>query len=86
MTVKLYKFEHKKTTYEIPLFSELPMGAIRKARKATEDIDKAFIIIEEVLGEDAPALAALDSMKADDFKKFLEGWTQGAPMGESLES
>jgi hypothetical protein len=82
----LYTFEHNKKTYEIPFFTELPMGAIRKARKATDDIDKAFIIIEELLGENAPALEALDTMKSAEFQKFLEGWTQGAPMGESLES
>ena len=86
MTAKLYKFDHNKTTYEIPSFSELPMGAVRKARKATDDIDKAFIIIEEVLGENAPALQALDSMKAAEFQKFLEGWTQGATLGESSGS
>jgi hypothetical protein len=82
MAAKVYKFEHNKSTYEIPLFSELPMGAVRKARKATDDIDKAFIIIEEALGDDAPALQALDSMKAAEFQKFLEGGTQGAPLGE----
>ena len=81
-----YKFEHNNKTYQIPYFTELPMGAIRKARKATDDIDKAFIIIEEILGENAPALEALDTMKAAEFQKFLEGWTQGAPLGESLES
>ena len=86
MTAKVYKFEHDKKTYEIPFFSELPMGAVRKARKATDDIDKAFIIIEEALGDDAPALRALDSMKAAEFQKFLEGWTQGAPLGESSGS
>jgi hypothetical protein len=86
MTAKLYKFDFNKVTYEIPYFSDLPMGAIRKARKATDDIDKAFIIIEELLGENASALEALDSMKAAEFQKFLEGWTQGAPMGESLGS
>ena len=86
MTAKLYKFDFNKVTYEIPYFSELPMGAIRKARKATDDIDKAFIIIEELLGENAEALKALDSMKAAEFQKFLEGWTQGAPMGESSGS
>ena len=86
MAAKVYTFEYNKSTYEIPLFSELPMGAVRKARKATDDIDKAFIIIEEALGDDAPALQALDSMKAAEFQKFLEGWTQGAPLGESSGS
>lgn len=62
------------------------MGAIRKARKGVDDVDKAFIIIEAVLGEDSAELKALDQMTAGEFQVFLEGWTEGAPLGESSDS
>mgnify|MGYP007089737738 CR=1 FL=1 len=86
MAAKTFKFEHAGKTYSIPAFTELPMGALRKARKAKDDADQAFTIIETVMGEDSDELAALDSMTANEFQKFLEGWTQGAPMGESSSS
>jgi hypothetical protein len=86
MTAKNYKFEHKGKTYSIPNFNELPMGALRKARKANDEADQAFTIIEVVMGEDSAELAALDSMTAKEFQAFLEGWTQGAPLGESSSS
>jgi hypothetical protein len=81
-----HTFTFGKKTYTIPAFNALPMGAVRKARKGEDDLDKAFIIIEEVMGEDSPELKALDKMNAEEFQTFLEGWTQGAPLGESLES
>lgn len=86
MTAKAYKFEHKNKKYSVPGFSQLSMGVIRKARKGTDDLDKAFIIIEELLGENSPELNALDEMTPVEFQVFLEGWTQGAPLGESLDS
>jgi hypothetical protein len=81
-----YNFEHKGKTYSVPAFRSLPMGAIRKARKATDDMDKAFIIIESILGEDSKELKAIDEMDAAQFQAFLEGWTDGAPLGESSDS
>lgn len=81
-TVTTHSFKHNGKTFTIPLFSEVPMGALRKARKATDDADKVFIILEEVLPEGNPALAAIDSMNGAAFAEFLKGWTQGAPLGE----
>jgi hypothetical protein len=86
MTAKVYKFEHAGKKYEVPAFTSLPMGAVRASRKATDDADKAFIIIEYVLGEDSNELKALDSMTASEFSEWLTGWTQGAPLGESVSS
>lgn len=83
MTADVYSFEHKGKKYSIPAFTKLPMGAIRKARKASDDTDQAFIIIETVMGEDSKELAAVDSMSPEEFQVWLEGWTQGAPLGES---
>lgn len=81
-----YTFTHRNKTYTIPSFASLPMGALRKARKSSDDVDKAFIIIEEIAGEGSPELAALDTMTAAEFDVFLEGWTQGAPLPESSGS
>lgn len=83
---KTYDFEIDGTSYSIPAFSELPVGAIRKARKAKDDTDMAFTILEQVIGEDSPALEALDTLTADSFGDWLTGWTQGAPVGESSSS
>ena len=83
---KTYTFEHNGKKFTIPAMSALPMGVIRKSRKATDDVDRAFMILETVMGEDSPELAAVDSMDADQFNDFLIGWTQKAPLGESSSS
>lgn len=83
---KTYTFEHEGKSFTIPSFSALPVGAIRKARKAKDDADQAFTILENVLGEDSPELAAVDAMDPEAFEAFLTGWTQGAPVGESSDS
>jgi hypothetical protein len=80
-----YKFTIEDTEYEVPDFADIPTGALRKGRKGTDEMDKAFIILEEALG-DSPALAALDGLSLADFGKWLEGWTKGAPLGESSSS
>jgi hypothetical protein len=86
MTAETYKFEHAGKKYSIPSFGSLPVGALRAARKATDDADKAFIIIEYLLGEDSPEMKAIDTMNAKQFAEWLEGWTQGGPVGESVSS
>jgi hypothetical protein len=78
-----YTFKHRNKNYTIPNFADLSMGVIRKSRKGSDDLDRAFIIIEELLGEDSPEIKALDEMTPTEFQKFLEGWTQGASLGES---
>jgi hypothetical protein len=83
---KTYSFTHDGKTYTIPAFGSLPMGVLRKSRKAKDEADQAFIIIETVMGEDSPELAAVDSMTATEFGDWLQGWTQGAAVGESLGS
>ena len=86
MTAKTYTFAHKGVEFTIPAFTALPMGAIRKARKAKDEADQAFTILEAVMPEDSPELAAVDSMPADEFNTWLEGWTQGGAVGESVSS
>lgn len=82
----MYKFTINKTEYEIPAFADMPAGALRKARKGTDDMDKAFTILEEVVGVDSPTLIALDQLSVTEFGKWMEGWTQGAPLGEASSS
>lgn len=77
-----YTFTHNGKTFEIPSVQAMPIGVIRKASKADSEFQQAFIILEQVCGEDSKELAAIDSMRADEFQAFLKGWTQGAPLGE----
>lgn len=77
-----YTFTHKGETYIIPSVKAMPMGVMRKASKAQSEFEQAFIILEQVCGEDSPELAAIDTMLADEFASFVKGWTQGAPLGE----
>lgn len=87
MTAKeTYSFTHNGKKYTIPAFSALPMGAIRKARKAKDEADQAFTILEAVMPEGSEELSAIDTMNPSEFNTWLEGWTQGAPVGESVGS
>jgi hypothetical protein len=82
MTAKTFTFKHKNKNYSLPVFSDIPMGALRKARKASDDGDRVFIILEQILEEESPTLKAIDAMNAAEFAEFLTGWTQGAQLGE----
>jgi hypothetical protein len=81
-----YKFTIAETEFEVPTFADIPAGALRKGRKGTDEMDKAFIILEEALGVDSPALAALDTLTLAEFGEWLTGWTKGAPLGEASSS
>lgn len=83
---KTYTFEAAGVTHTIPAFTSLPMGAIRKVRKITDEADQVFTLLEATLGMESEALAAVDAMDAEAFEVFLKGWTQGAPVGESSGS
>jgi hypothetical protein len=80
---KTFTFTHNGVDYTIPAFNALPVGVVRKARKGKDDADVAFLIIETVMGEDSPEIAAIDSMTQPEFQLFIEGWTQGAGVGEA---
>jgi hypothetical protein len=83
-----YQFIHNKKTYTVPAFDEIPSGALRKARKGVDDMDKAFTILEETLGVKSAVLAVLDKMSVKEFGEWLEGWTQQntVKLGESSDS
>lgn len=88
MTLERFHFTHNDVEYNIPKFSDLPMGVIRKSRKADDDGDRVFIILEAVMGEGSAELDAVDDMSAEEFKNFLGEWTEGVslPEGSSSES
>lgn len=87
----VYEFTHGGKKYKVPSLKAVPMGVIRKTRKITDDLDKAFTILELVIGEDAPELAVIDSMSPDEFGQWMQGWSgQAGPeavsLGESASS
>lgn len=83
---KTFTFTHDGVEYTIPSIASLPVGVSRKARKASDEGDAVFIMLESVLAEDSLELAAIDSMDAEEFNNFLLGWGGGAPAGESSDS
>lgn len=86
MTLEQYHFTIDGKDYAVPHFNKIPVGVIRKSRKANDEMDQVFTILELVLGEDSDVLEAVDSMSGEDFQAWLSGWTQGAPVGESSSS
>lgn len=84
MSAKNYTFEHAGKKVSLPNFSEIQVGALRAARNATDEMDKAFIIFETVLDE--KALAVIDAMTVAELADLISGWTAGAAVGESSES
>lgn len=86
MTADKFSFTHNGETYYLPHLKDVKAGVIRKARKATDDVDRFFIIIEEVCGEDSPELAAIDDMDGTELRETLGDWAKGATLGESSGS
>lgn len=78
-----HTFEHNGKKVILPAFKEIPVGVIRKARKSDAD-DAMWFMLEEILDE--KQLAIIDTMPLDVFTEAMKGWTQGAPLGESLKS
>ena len=72
--------------FSIPKFSDISTGTLRKARKADDDLDRVFTILETTLGEDCPELDAIDRMTTGEFGEFLTAWTGGVSVGESSGS
>ena len=49
------------------------------------DVDEQmWFMLETVLDE--KGMAVIDSMSLSEFTQAMNGWTQGAPLGESLQS
>lgn len=82
----MFHFTIGKTKYKIPEFLDIPAGALRKSRKGTDEIDKLFIILEETMGETSKEIKALDTLSARELGEWMKEWTQGATLGEALDS
>lgn len=78
-----YTIEHNNKKVVLPTFTNLPVGVIRKARKMEAD-EQMWFMLESVL--DDKAMAVIDTMSLSEFTEAMNGWTQGAPLGESLQS
>ena len=78
-----YTIEHNGKKIVLPDFTNLPIGVIRKVRKLEAD-EQMWFMLESVLDE--KALALVDTMSLGEFTEAMNGWTQGAPLGESLKS
>ena len=78
-----YTIEHNNKKVVLPTFTNLPVGVIRKARKMEAD-EQMWFMLESVLDE--KGLAVVDTMSLSEFTEAMNGWTQGAPLGESLQS
>ena len=46
--------------------------------------EQMWFMLEAVLDE--KGLAVVDTMSLSEFTEAMNGWTQGAPLGESLQS
>jgi hypothetical protein len=78
-----YTIEHNGKKIVLPAFTNLPVGVIRKVRKMDTD-EQMWFMLESVLDE--KGLALVDTMSLAEFTEAMNGWTQGAPLGESLQS
>lgn len=68
--------------YTLP--KQIPAGALRKSRKATDQLDQVFTILEEVADE--ATLAALDALPVGELANVAKAWMQGMTAGESSSS
>lgn len=78
-----YKVEHNGKSVELPNFTDLPVGLVRKARNLAQD-EQMWFMLENLLDE--KSLAVIDEMSISEFGTVMNEWTQGAPVGESLKS
>lgn len=70
----------------LPHFSRIPGGALRKARKAEDQLDQFYILLEIALGDPSPELDFVDSLSISEQGEVFQNWTQNAPVGESSSS
>lgn len=76
----MYKYTKDGVEYSFPLFKNIKTGILRKARKAKDDTDMVFTIIELMLGEESKELEMIDNLTNEEFEEFLNGWLQGVDL------
>lgn len=75
-----YSYKHNNKEITLPDFKAIPVGLVRKIRNESE-ADQAWLVLEYLLDE--KQLAIVDTMTIPEFTQFMNGWTQGANLGES---
>lgn len=78
-----YTVTHKGKKLNLPDFQDLPVGVVRKSRNLPEE-EQSWFILENLL--DDKQLAVIDTMTVHEFAQFMNGWTQGASLGEYSQS
>lgn len=78
-----YTVEHKGKKIELPGFQDLPVGVVRKSRNLPDE-EQSWFILESLLNE--KQLEIIDTMTVKEFASFMNGWTQGANLGELSQS
>lgn len=86
MSTEKFHFEHKGKEFSIPKFENIPSGVVRRSRKAQNDVDAAFLVLELTLGEDSKEMKALDEKSLTEIGEIIKAWTNGVTMGESSDS
>lgn len=74
-----YTYTHKGKKIQLPEFKEIPVGLVRKIRNEPE-ANQPWLILEELLTD--KQLEIVDTMTIPEFTEFMNGWTQGANLGE----
>jgi hypothetical protein len=84
-SVYVHKLEDGRTV-KLPSFDQIPFGVIRKLRKADNDGEAFFGLIEQVA--DADALEVLDSLPLAATGEVFSAWQShaGVTAGESSAS
>lgn len=85
MALEKFHYEYDGKKINLPKFSNLPFGVIRKLRKQDET-DQMFLLFEETA--DDRSLKVIDSMTVDEVAKLMEAWQKdgGVTVGESSAS
>ena len=78
----MFKFEINGQQFEIPNFADLPLGALRKARKTDNELDATFELLEHVTQDCPETLQAIDTLSVTEFGEWFENWAGGASLGE----
>jgi hypothetical protein len=76
-------FETSQGLLTLPHFAKITGGPLRKARKAQNEMDQFYTLIEELCGDPSPELDLLDKLPVIEQGELFQKWTQGAQLGES---
>lgn len=87
MTLEKFHYRIGDTEITLPPISNLPLGIIRKTRKA-DDAERLFVIFEHFFAEGSPELDAIDSLDAEGVASLMAAWQEhgGISVGESSAS